>query len=50
MIVQERLETTSGAATRSTSRPPLGRDHQVPFDVALAVDNVMCAACSQERP
>ena len=28
MIVHDRLDTTSGAATRSTSRPPLGRDHQ----------------------
>ena len=28
MIVHDKLDTTSGAATRSTSRPPLGRPHQ----------------------
>jgi hypothetical protein len=28
MTVHDKLDTTIGAATRSTSRPPLGRDHQ----------------------
>jgi len=31
MSVQDKLETTSGAATRSTSRPPPGRPHQEGF-------------------
>src|SRR3954454_18792776 len=28
IIVQEKLDTTRGAETRRTSRPPAGRDHQ----------------------
>jgi hypothetical protein len=31
MTVHDRLDTTSGADTRSTSRPPPGRDHQELF-------------------
>ena len=35
ITVHDRLEITSGAATRSTSRPPLGRDHQEPARSAV---------------
>jgi hypothetical protein len=35
MIVHDKADTTSGADTRSTSRPPPGRDHHESREMAL---------------
>src|SRR6476660_2842806 len=51
-IVQERLDTISGAATRRTSRPPLGLDHHVwpVFKAGFSSVTVPLAPSGRRRP
>ena len=46
MTVHDKLDTTSGAATRSTSRPPLGRPHQVRSSIRTSTFKRHADSCS----